>query len=121
MVLSGDKHTRRDWLHSRAAEIVDLVFAEDIRIATERPPVQGRRLRRFRRPASDGADRVPWFGRVITTDPAKQRLTLRRHEPNEDGVYVREVREGGTRRRAAGRRVCQGVMRRAGDVLPETT
>ncbi|KAI8493125.1 hypothetical protein Bbelb_291290 [Branchiostoma belcheri] len=35
MVLSGDKHTRRDWLHSRAAEIVDLVFAEDIRIATE--------------------------------------------------------------------------------------
>ncbi|KAI8493142.1 hypothetical protein Bbelb_291460 [Branchiostoma belcheri] len=35
MVLSGDKHTRRDWLHSRAAEIVGLVFAEDIRIATE--------------------------------------------------------------------------------------
>ncbi|KAI8493969.1 hypothetical protein Bbelb_283160 [Branchiostoma belcheri] len=33
IVLSGDKHTRRDWLHSRAAEIVDLVFAEDIRIA----------------------------------------------------------------------------------------
>ncbi|KAI8516609.1 hypothetical protein Bbelb_051900 [Branchiostoma belcheri] len=62
-------------------------------------PVQGRRLRRFRRPASDGADRVPWFGRVITTDPAKQHLTLRWHEPNEDG----------------------GVMRRAGDVLPETT
>ncbi|XP_078659756.1 uncharacterized protein LOC144904617 [Branchiostoma floridae x Branchiostoma belcheri] len=32
MVLSGDKHTRRDWLHSRAAEIVDLVFAEDFQI-----------------------------------------------------------------------------------------
>ncbi|KAI8516293.1 hypothetical protein Bbelb_048740 [Branchiostoma belcheri] len=32
MVLSGDKHTRRDWLHSRAAEIVDLVSAEAIRI-----------------------------------------------------------------------------------------
>ncbi|KAI8493986.1 hypothetical protein Bbelb_283330 [Branchiostoma belcheri] len=44
--------------------------------------------------ANNGADRVPWFGRVITTDPAKQRLTLRWHEPNEDGVYVREVRDG---------------------------
>ncbi|KAI8516265.1 hypothetical protein Bbelb_048460 [Branchiostoma belcheri] len=100
-----------------------LLTQDTIRVMQMRtgPPVQGRRLRRFRRPASDGADRVPWFGRVITTDPAKHRLTLRWHEPNEDGVYVREVREGGTRRRAAGRRVCQGVMRRAGDVLPETT
>ncbi|KAI8493916.1 hypothetical protein Bbelb_282630 [Branchiostoma belcheri] len=32
MVLSGDKHTRRDWLHSRAAKIVDPVFAEDMSI-----------------------------------------------------------------------------------------
>ncbi|XP_035689474.1 uncharacterized protein LOC118424802 [Branchiostoma floridae] len=30
MILSGDQHTKSDWIHSRAAEIVDLVFAEDL-------------------------------------------------------------------------------------------
>ncbi|XP_019622105.1 PREDICTED: uncharacterized protein LOC109468291 [Branchiostoma belcheri] len=44
--------------------------------------------------ANDGKDRVPWFARVITTDPAKQRLTLRWYVPNKEGVYEREVLDG---------------------------
>ncbi|KAI8516590.1 hypothetical protein Bbelb_051710 [Branchiostoma belcheri] len=44
--------------------------------------------------ANDGADRVPWFGRVITTDLTKQRLTFRWHVLNKDGVNEREVLDG---------------------------
>ncbi|XP_078582808.1 uncharacterized protein LOC144865739 [Branchiostoma floridae x Branchiostoma japonicum] len=29
-ILGGDEHTRRDWLHSRAAEIVDIAFHEEV-------------------------------------------------------------------------------------------
>ncbi|CAH1248560.1 Hypp8246 [Branchiostoma lanceolatum] len=35
MILNGDRHTRSDWLHSRAAEIVDQVFAEDLDVGQD--------------------------------------------------------------------------------------
>ena len=36
---------------------------------------------------------VPWFVKVITTYPDKQRVNLHWHAPNNDGLYVRDSSE----------------------------
>ncbi|XP_019616710.1 PREDICTED: uncharacterized protein LOC109464217 [Branchiostoma belcheri] len=43
---------------------------------------------------NNGQDIVPWFARVIATQPSARRLTVRWHVLNGEGVYVRETKGG---------------------------